>query len=259
MQSSRDKRGVLKAAMEAVRAAVRTAIVLADSMFNIRGLMREDGAETPHPLAGDRAIEWSWVIVNLPSESSRVLDMGCVGSILSVAAARLGHEVVAVDLREIEYDFPGVTFLKADILQLDLAERSFDVIVSCSMIEHVGLPGRYGPQNPSDGDLLLMKSVGKLLKHGGKLILTIPVGVDGIYPPFHRVYGRQRLKLLLGGYQIIGEEYWQKSDLGRWIRCSKEQALMIQGSTESYALGLYAMELGGMQSEPQEKAGQGAS
>jgi hypothetical protein len=82
-----------------IKSALRNAILAADKRLGLRALLRE-GNEQQHPLAGDRAIEWSWVTAHLPQKPGRVLDVGCVGSALSGIAARLGHEVVALDLGE---------------------------------------------------------------------------------------------------------------------------------------------------------------
>ncbi|MFC1869616.1 class I SAM-dependent methyltransferase, partial [Thermodesulfobacteriota bacterium] len=145
-----------------------------------------------HPLSGDRAIEWSWVTRHLPAQPSLVLDLGCVGSSLTGIASRLGHQVTAVDLNDIEYEMPRVTFRKGDIYELYF-DGKFDVIINCSLIEHVGLENRYGSVKRNDGDLLIMAKLSRLLTSSGKMILTIPVGLDTTFAPFHRIYGTERL------------------------------------------------------------------
>jgi hypothetical protein len=55
-----------------------------------------------------------------------------------------------------------------------------------------------------------MAKMRQLLKHGGKMLLTIPVGQDALYPSSHRVYGRERLPRLLDGYIVEKKEYWIK-------------------------------------------------
>lgn len=227
--------------MTMLRSLLRSAINLADKCFGLRMLMREESNKA-HPLSGDRAIEWSWVTVHLPTQPSYILDLGCVGSVLTGIASRLGHHVTAVDLNDIEYELPRVTFRKGDIKNLDFGDVQFDIIINCSMIEHVGLENRYGSIKIADGDLEIMEKLSKLLASDGRLILTIPVGIDEEFLPFHRIYGENRLSLLLSQYKIKAEEYWHKTHHGRWVLCDKQTALSTQGSYEFYALGLFVLE-----------------
>lgn len=194
-----------------------------------------------HPLAGDRAVEWSWIVSHLPGHPSKVLDLGCVESSLTGIAWRLGHSVTSVDLREIEYDMPNLVFVKQDVNSLDFRQEPFDVIMNCSMIEHVGLPDRYGSSQVCDGDLLAMRQMATWLAKNGTMLLTIPVGQDGLFAPYHRVYGPQRLPALLESYRIIEQEYWHKDASAKWRLCEKDAALATQGRKDFYALGLFVL------------------
>jgi len=202
--------------------------------------MREDNTEAC-PLAGDRAIEWSWVTAHLPDESSRVLDLGCVGSVLTGIASRLGHQVTAVDLNDIEYEMPGVMFRKGDINVLDFGDATFDVIMNCSMIEHIGLGSRYGSGRQTAGDLMAMEKLRNLVAPDGTMILTVPMGVDATFEPYHRIYGAARLPRLLAGYKIVQEEFWTKERGGLWNQCDKKTALSTKGAPDYYALGLFLL------------------
>lgn len=63
---------------------------------------------------------------------------------------------------------------------------------------HLPQSGRYGdPLNP-DADLEAMARVRSILKPGGLLLLTVPVGPDVLVFNLHRRYGPARLPLLLG-------------------------------------------------------------
>lgn len=227
--------------MSTTRVLLRSAINIADKCFGLRKLMREEKT-TPHPLSGDRAIEWSWVTIHLPAKPCLVLDLGCVQSVLTGIASRLGHNVSAVDLRDIEYEMPRVTFRKGDINELDFGNEQFDFIMNCSMIEHVGLENRYGSTKRTDGDLMLMNKLNQTLAPAGRMVLTIPVGLDAIFAPFHRIYGTERLPNLLMNYNIIKEEFWIKGSTGLWKQSDKEIALSTKGSADHYALGLFLLE-----------------
>jgi 2-polyprenyl-3-methyl-5-hydroxy-6-metoxy-1,4-benzoquinol methylase len=79
--------------------------------------------------------------------NERVLDIGCGGGRYSVALKRLGfREVVGVDwsteaigvanARVAEAKISGVTYQRADVLQLPFADGEFDVVFSNGVLHH---------------------------------------------------------------------------------------------------------------------------
>jgi len=84
----------------------------------------------------------------------------------------------------------------------EIGKEQYDVCFSISSIEHDGL-GRYGdPLNP-DGDLEAMSRAKEYIKKDGLMFLAVPTGYDVTYFNVHRVYGRQRLPLLLKDWKKI--------------------------------------------------------
>lgn len=90
--------------------------------------------------------------------------------------------------------------------------KKFDAIVSISSIEHDGL-GRYGDLVNPNADLEMMEKAKKMLKEGGLLFLSVPVGQDCLVWNLHRVYGKIRLKALLKGWRILGYYGFTYEDL----------------------------------------------
>jgi hypothetical protein len=193
-------------------------------------------------LAGDRWVEWSFCMARLTDGPGTTLDFGADIGFLSLAAAQRGHDVVALDREAVapEYTHPRVEYLHADVLDRPLGDRRFDQIVNCSSVEHVGLPGRYGSGDQADGDLEAMAILAAALADDGRQILTVPVGRDGVFPPYHRVYGDDRLPRLLERYRIVEEQYWAK-DERTWTAASREHALATPSSASFYALGLFVL------------------
>jgi hypothetical protein len=193
-------------------------------------------------LSGDRWVEWSFCMARLADGPGTTLDFGADIGFLSLAAAQRGHDVLALDREDVvpEYTHPRVEHLHADVLDRPLGDRRFDQIVNCSSVEHVGLPGRYGSGDQPDGDLETMAFLAAALTDGGRHILTVPVGRDEVFPPYHRVYGEERLPRLLECYRIVEEQYWTKGGR-RWAAASREQALATPSSPSFYALGLFVL------------------
>ncbi|MBI4569982.1 MAG: DUF268 domain-containing protein [Planctomycetes bacterium] len=210
----------------------------------LRDLGRAPVVGQPRDLSGDRHIEWSFVAAHVPPGPGRALDFGPGGSFLSLVAAHAGHEVVAVDLLPCQWtwEHPALTFHQGDLRASGLAARSFDLIVNCSTVEHVGLAGRYGVASAEqDGDLDAMTFLRSLMKPGGVMLLTVPVGRDAVFPPLHRVYGPERLPRLLAGLLVEHEQHWVKNATNRWTSVGRDEALARQPEERLYGLGCFVL------------------
>jgi SAM-dependent methyltransferase len=199
-------------------------------------------------LIGDRDVEWSFIASRLPCGPGHALDFGCGGTYLSLIAARRGFQVAALDLESdvAHWQHPNRRFVQGDLLVAELADASFDLVINCSSVEHVGLVGRYGVLKPlGDGDLEAMRKLRSLMKPGATQLLTIPVGRDSVFPPWHRVYGRSRLPMLLDGYVVEHEEFWCKSLNQGWALCDREEALEFVPEWDEkrriYSLGCFIL------------------
>jgi hypothetical protein len=132
---------------------------------------------------------------------------------------------------------------QGDLLGHDFGGRRFDTVINCSTVEHVGLPGRYGSPDIPDGDLQAMSRLRELMNGPlSRMILTIPVGRDGVFAPAHRVYGDRRFAQLITGYSVIREVYYAKMlPDRRWKETTRQAAFAVQGSRSFYALGLFVL------------------
>jgi SAM-dependent methyltransferase len=202
---------------------------------------RIDGAGAA--LEGDRIVEWSFCVSRLADGPGRTLDFGADVGFLSLAAAQRGHEVVALDRMPASAPFghDSVRFVQADILDRPFVGETFNQVVNCSSVEHVGLPGRYGSSHAPDGDLEAMAILRDLLRPSGRMLLTVPVGRDSVWLPFHRIYGEERLPRLLEGYEVGEEQFWRKDTGAAWTRRARDDALRTKGSESYYALGLFVL------------------
>jgi 2-polyprenyl-3-methyl-5-hydroxy-6-metoxy-1,4-benzoquinol methylase len=188
----------------------------------------------------------------MPSGPGEALDFGAGMTHLSLVAAQRGYKVTALDLESVRWHYvhPSLRFIQGDILKLSLPIEHFDMVINCSTVEHVGLVGRYGvTESHPNGDLEAMVLLRKLIKPGGVMLLTIPVGQDAVIDPLHRIYGAQRLLRLLEGYKVVKEVFWVKDAQNRWVLCDRATALNFKATSTSwdplqnaYALGLFLLK-----------------
>jgi SAM-dependent methyltransferase len=226
----------------AVRATASASYRLARLSSRLQGATAAGGAGS-RTLVGERDVEWTWCLAHVRSGPGRVLDFGSGNGMLALGASFAGNESVAVDLEHEQYLFQGhdIEYVQGDFLKLEFEPGSFDQILNCSSIEHVGLAGRYGsPDNP-DGDLEAMAKLADVLKPDGDMVLAIPVGRDAVYAPWHRVYGEERLPLLLERWTVRAESYWAKVGSEKYEPVARDTALSDIGSATYYALGLYVV------------------
>lgn len=127
-----------------------------------------------------RVFEYTWLFEQLEDKAGAVLDIGAGVCPLPIALALKGFKVTTVDshskIRKLadkanwnEWGFLDYSILNNDIQShnidfLKFKNRKFyDFIYSISVIEHI----------PKTNRLKVLKNASKLLKKGGKLLLTI--------------------------------------------------------------------------------------
>ena len=144
---------------------------------------------------------------------------------LSRLAISRGYTVIAVGLEPIQRNRDKLTFVHADFVTLDISAR-FDWILCISTIEHFGLAGRYEIiEDRPDHDLDAMRKLLGLLKPSGQMLLTVPIGEDAVFKPWHRVYGPARLPKLLEGWKVLEQRFWAKLTGDRYEAVSRDVAL----------------------------------
>jgi len=209
--------------------------------------LSEAGVPQDHlDLSGDRDVEWSWIAGNLPDNPGEVLDFGPSNSTTGLIAAFHGGKVIGLDLEpppQANYLHSNLSMRQGNILTYDFGNQRFDTVINCSTVEHVGLPGRYGSPDIPDGDLKAMQRLRALMRGpDARMIMTIPVGIDGVFAPAHRVYGRKRFPSLTSGFKTVRHAYFAKSRGDRrWKETSQDAAFDTEGTATFYALGLYVL------------------
>jgi SAM-dependent methyltransferase len=149
----------------------------------------------------ERILESIFVHTRLPRPPARILDLGCAESLNAVEMASLGFQVLGVDLRPLPVRQPALLMVRADFCRLPVADEAFDAVVSLSTLEHVGLDW-YGPAAAGCTDRHVVAEIRRVLRPGGRLILTIPFGQAAV-TQVQRTYDREMLDGLLGSFRPV--------------------------------------------------------
>lgn len=97
-------------------------------------------------------------------------------------------DVTLVDIRPLAHDIENLSFIRADATTLSgIENQSVHSLSSLCAVEHFGLGG-YGGDIDPEGDKKVCASFARVLKPGGHLYLSVPIGKDAIAFNAHRVY-----------------------------------------------------------------------
>jgi SAM-dependent methyltransferase len=135
------------------------------------------------PGTDERVVEVPWVLSRL-RPSGRVLEIGYAYAEPAYLAGllRAGVELVGADLatRQVE----GMETIEADVCDLPFAAGTIDQALLVSTLEHVGADNTvYGLEAGSDDGARLraLRELRRVLRLGGSLLVTVPLGEPGDY------------------------------------------------------------------------------
>jgi SAM-dependent methyltransferase len=92
-----------------------------------------------------------------------------------------------VDIRDIDSNLKNLTYVKGDICNLPYGDNSIDSLSCLHVLEHIGL-GRYGDDIDPEGYIKGAKELSRILKPGGNLYFSTPVGNEKLCFDAHRVF-----------------------------------------------------------------------
>jgi SAM-dependent methyltransferase len=184
----------------------------------------------------ERSVEYPWILRELKrvDRRARVLDIGCVDSLLSHALVMNGFDTYGIDARLYVEAHPKLRFVRGDITNSGFPSSFFDCVVANSVLEHIGLdsPDYHDPSHVN-GDFLAIMEIKRILKKGGTLILTLPLGRE-YRTTLHggvklRIYSEERLTKLIDGFQVLrADVFWRESIRWQETRCLPSQPANIR-------------------------------
>jgi hypothetical protein len=116
-----------------------------------------------------------------------------------VAHVAVFREIEVIDIRDLDVHVQNITFLQADLMK-KLPENlisSCDSLSCLHAIEHFGL-GRYGDPIDFIGHEKAIANLEAMLKPGGRLYLSVPIGPQRLEFNAHRVFAVETILDLLG-------------------------------------------------------------
>jgi SAM-dependent methyltransferase len=141
--------------------------------------------------------------------------------------------VTVIDVRPLTSSVPGLDFVCADATNLDgFCDRSVDSVSSLHAVEHFGL-GRYGDHVDPDGWRKAMLALQRVLRPGGRLYLSVPVGRERLCFNAHRVFSPRRVIDAVADLDLVS--FAGVDDSGRFLDGLKPEELAKQ----EYACGLF--------------------
>lgn len=242
------RRGIAAAVPEGRRARVRYWARGEASIIDAE-LARLDGHEWRGFRPGlstagttERVVEIPWTLSRYAGER-RVLDIGTAYAIPAYVRGlrRLGvPELYGVDL--LQAAVPGVAMRQADVRQMPFEDGFFDLVFCVSTLEHIGLDNRaWGIRESEDmqGDLNALREIRRVMRDGGRLLVTVPFGKARRYQWFKQYdlsqwqsliaeAGLKPGELAFFGY---GQAGWTAVDDGRALESADYRALGAQGAT----------------------------
>lgn len=127
------------------------------------------------------------------------------GFVAHVASYR---PIEVFDIRPLKSDILNISFKQGDIMDTSKIESGYCDSLSClHALEHFGL-GRYGDPIDINGHLKGFQTLDKMLKPGGALYLSVPIGPQRIEFNAHRVFSvAYLLQMFRSAYQVTNFSY----------------------------------------------------
>lgn len=133
-----------------------------------------------------------------------------IGSYRHFVLGLLAHfDVTTVDVRSRAPISSKETVITCDAKKFSLPDDAFDVVLSLSTLEHLGLV-RYGDEFDFEADRKALREVVRVLKPGGHLILTTTItrAEPSVGFNAHRIYSHEMLRERLLDLTCIEEAFY---------------------------------------------------
>ncbi|HXX74289.1 MAG TPA: DUF268 domain-containing protein [Nitrospiraceae bacterium] len=158
------------------------------------------------------------------------IDVG--SSVMMVNVLSAITKTVFVDYRPLRVQLSHLHPIAGDITRLPFADASIPSLSCLHVLEHVGL-GRYGDPLDPQGSTKGASELQRVLKPGGQLYLSVPVGRQKVYFNAHRVFAPRAIQSFVPALRL--KSFSLVDDAGRF----NEQVSLESASGLDYGCGMF--------------------
>ena len=188
------------------------------------------------PFDGHYFFQGAWLARFIAKDKPELhVDVGSSVMMISVLSAMV--KTVFVDYRPLQVNLSGLESIGANITCLPFQSGSLSSRSCQHVIEHIGF-GRYGDPLDSEGSIKAAIELERVLKVGGKLYLSLPVGRERVCFNAHRVHAPTTVMEFFKHMKLI--EFSYVDDYGSYIEKKEPDA----ASACEYACGMFLFEKG---------------
>lgn len=188
----------------------------------------------------ERAVEYPWIFSRLSQKATVMLDAGSTFNFDFIVE----HELIKNKKLTIFTFHPekkcffnkGISYVYGDLREMYFKNNAFEEIVSHSTIEHIGMDNAiygYGDDKNRNGKsfeyLKAIEEMIRILKPGGKLLITFPFGKYEDHG-FFQQFDLEMLQKLLSLFSLVGKfevDYFKYEKSG-WRFASQSELASIE-------------------------------